>query len=104
MNVAESACGIHRSRDPRRASERQRMIVLAIRVKAHWTKGQGAHSCCAVPQAPPLPACGERSDSERSEAERWNPGEGASPRVRGFKLCRSPTDWTGRMLDRSRCI
>src|SRR5262249_59238913 len=36
----------------------------------------------AVPLAPPLPACGERSDSERSEAERWNPGEGASPRIR----------------------
>src|SRR5262245_25556646 len=34
-----------------------------------------------APLAPPLPACGERWDSERSEAERRNPGEGASPRV-----------------------
>jgi hypothetical protein len=28
------------------------------------------------PLAPPLPACGERSDSERSAAQRRNPGEG----------------------------
>src|SRR5262245_38742238 len=33
-----------------------------------------------MPLAPPLPARGERSDSERSEAERWNPGDGALPR------------------------
>src|SRR5262249_51368028 len=30
----------------------------------------------AVPRTPPLPACGERSDSKRNEVERRNPGEG----------------------------
>jgi len=39
-----------------------------------------AFGCPEGQLVPPLPACGERSDSERSEAERRNPGEGAFQR------------------------
>jgi hypothetical protein len=35
------------------------------------------HVSAAVPPLQPLPACGERSAAERSEAERWQTGEGA---------------------------
>src|SRR5262245_62261529 len=42
------------------------------------------------PLAPPRPACGERSDSKRSAAERRNPGEGALPRVRACGQAPSP--------------
>src|SRR5262249_19092408 len=47
-------------------------------------------SVTRAPLAPPLPACGERSDSERSEAERWNPGEGALPQVRACGIASPP--------------
>src|SRR5262249_29010740 len=57
-------------------------------------RGEGAgrtwYEATRVPLAPPLPACGERSGSKRSEAERRNPGEGAVPHAQNRGQAPSP--------------
>ena len=74
-----SRTGSKRSPASKRAFIRRRRCG---RAKRRWRISRvcsGFRIMSRVPLAPPLPACGEGSDSEQSAAERRNPGEGARP-------------------------
>src|SRR5262245_13665581 len=57
-----------------------------------------------VQRTPPVPGGGERWDSERGEGGAMESGGGGLAASLRYKLGRSPTDWTGRIVDRSTCI